>query len=87
MSTFKYEEEVFVRMGYKYNVSCSETLSKNWTPSAIDCYNLGCRCSKCNLYKIYFSDSVNKCKMKETVIELVRKLGAPKDEDLERLQV
>ena len=64
-------------MGYKYNVSCSETLSKIWTPTAIDCYKLGCACSKCNLYAIYFKESATKCKMKETVIELVRNLGAP----------
>lgn len=64
-------------MGYKYNVSCSETLSKIWTPTAIECYNLGCSCSKCNINKIYFTNTNSKCKMKETVIELVRKLGAP----------
>ena len=68
-------------MGYKYNVSCSETLSKIWTPTAIDCYKLGCNCSKCNLYKLYFVDSITKCKMKETVIELVRNLGAPRIDD------
>lgn len=64
-------------MFYRYNVSCCETTSKFWTPSAIDCYKLGCNCSKCNLYKIYFANGTTKCKMKETVIELVRKLGAP----------
>ena len=64
-------------MIYRYNVSCSETMSKNWTPAAIDCYSIGCRCSKCNLYKIYFSNSGFKCRMKDTVIELVRKLGVP----------
>jgi hypothetical protein len=64
-------------MTYRYNVSCCETTSKVWTPTAIDCYKLGCRCSMCNLYKIYFSHGSFKCKMKETVIELVRKIGAP----------
>ena len=64
-------------MGYKYNVSCSETVSKSWTPTAVDCYLLGCTCSKCNLYKIYFGKSEQKCKMKETVIELVRRFGIP----------
>ena len=64
-------------MGYKYNVSCSETISKIWTPSAKDCYSIGCNCSKCNLYKIYFSNSILKCMMKQTVIELVRKFGKP----------
>ena len=67
-------------MNYKYNVSCSETVSKSWTPTAIDCYLLGCCCTKCNLYKIYFSNKDGKCRMKETVIELVRRLGAPSKE-------
>ncbi len=67
-------------MGYRYNVSCSETTSRTWTPTAIDCYRLGCMCSKCNLYKIYFQGKSSKCKMKETVIELVRRLGIPEGE-------
>ena len=64
-------------MIYRYNVSCSETISKSWTQSAIDCYLLGCVCSKCNLYKLYFKKSSYKCQMKNTVIELVRKTGKP----------
>ena len=67
-------------MEYRYNVSCSETNSKNWTPSAIDCYLLGCACSKCNIYKFYFLKGDAKCKMKETVIELVRRFGVPKED-------
>ena len=66
-------------MKYKYNVSCSEATSKNWTPTAIECYQIGCFCSKCNLYKIYFLNKQSKCRMKETVIELVRKFGIPKE--------
>ena len=65
-------------MIYKYNVSCYETICKNWTPTAEECYNIGCNCSKCNIYKIYFSGSYFKCRMKETVFELVRKFGKPK---------
>lgn len=68
-------------MIYRYNVSCSETISKSWTPTAVDCYNIGCQCSKCNLHKLYFKDRIGKCKMKETVIELVRKIGAPEEEN------
>lgn len=64
-------------MEYRYNVSCSETISKKWTQSASDCYLIGCNCSRCSLYKIYFAGSIFKCKMKETVIELVRKYGIP----------
>ena len=64
-------------MSYRYNVSCSETLSKFWTESAKDCYFLGCNCAKCNLYKLYFKYKNYKCKMKDTVIELVRQIGIP----------
>ena len=67
-------------MQYRYNVSCSETISKNWTQTAIDCYLLGCVCSKCNIYKIYFMNTNSKCMMKNTVIELVRRLGTPKED-------
>ena len=38
-------------------------------------------CSKCNLYKIYFIKSGIRCRMKDTVIELVRRLGIPKEEE------
>ncbi len=68
-------------MAYKYNVSCSETLNKKWTQSAIDCYAIGCICSKCFIYKVMFSRRNYKCMMKETVIELVRQLGMPKEDE------
>lgn len=64
-------------MEYRYNVSCSETTTQNWTQSAIDCFEIGCRCSICNLNRIYFKNSNFKCRMKESVIELVRKYGIP----------
>ena len=66
-------------MIYRYNVSCCETISKKWTPTAVDCYEMGCNCSKCNLYKIYFSKSNYKCQMKYTVLKLVRTIGIPED--------
>jgi hypothetical protein len=67
-------------MGYKYNISCCEAVSKKWTPTAIDCYLLGCSCSKCNIYKIYFYNTEMRCRMKDTVIELVRRIGVPSKE-------
>ncbi len=73
-------------MNYKYNVSCSETTTKNWTPTAIDCYRIGCSCFKCNLYKIYFSNTNMKCRMKETVIELVRRFGVPEETEYDNTQ-
>ncbi len=38
-----------------YSVSYCETNCKHWTPAAVDCYLIGCNCSKCNINKIYFS--------------------------------
>lgn len=62
----------------KYTACCSLTLLKKWTPTAIDCYNIGCQCSKCGLYHLIFKNSTSKCMMKYTVWELVKNLGSPK---------
>lgn len=69
--------------GYRFNSTCSAAISNQWTQAAIDCYMLGCSCYRCNLNKIYFLESGFKCKMKETVIELVRRLGVPKEIEYE----
>ena len=45
-----------------------------WTKSAIDCYDIGCRCSKCNNVPEYFK---SQCRMKYTVLQLVRLYGEP----------
>ena len=76
------KEEGLWLMSYRYNVSCCDTSSRNWTPTAIDCYSIGCQCSKCFLFKIYFKNSDAKCMMKQNVIELVRKYGVPKEVSL-----
>lgn len=46
---------------------------KGWTQSSIDCYLIGCNCSICKLKKIMSA----KCQMKQVVVELVKKFGAP----------
>lgn len=47
---------------------------KQWTKAAIDCYNRGCVCRGCPMSKLE-----TRCIMKGSVIELVRKFGAPQD--------
>lgn len=47
---------------------------KVWTDTAIDCYNRGCKCEGCVLNEIVET----RCHMKQAVLELVRKFGAPK---------
>ncbi|MBQ4114509.1 hypothetical protein IJD34_03805 [bacterium] len=49
------------------------TKQRRWTQSAVECYLIGCTCSKCYLYPIL----KDKCKMKNAVIELVRQFGKP----------
>lgn len=44
-----------------------------WTPSAIECYRRGCRCQGCTINLILGK----RCRMKNSVIELVRQLGTP----------
>lgn len=45
----------------------------NWTPSAIECYERGCVCNGCPM-----NDLIGGwCRMKQSVLELVRKFGVP----------
>lgn len=48
-----------------------------WTKSAIECYKIKCDCTKCELKKVLNID----CRMKEFVLELIKKYGLPKMED------
>ena len=48
---------------------------RRWTKSAIDCYNRGCVCKGCEYQKILSCH----CRMKLTVLELVRLLGKPEN--------
>lgn len=45
-----------------------------WTTSAIDCYYRGCVCSGCSVYKVLG----NRCRMKQSVLMLVKRFGKPK---------
>lgn len=47
---------------------------KQWTKTAIECYQRGCVCKGCPM-----SNLETPCRMKGSVIELVRKFGAPQD--------
>ena len=46
---------------------------RRWIQSARDCYFRGCVCSDCPIFEIIG----NQCRMKRTVLMLVRKLGKP----------
>jgi len=49
-----------------------------WTKSSIDCYKRGCNCRGCYIQEMLETP----CLMKDAVIELVKKLGAPKENEM-----
>lgn len=59
------------------NMSITSTQRK-WTKTACACYLRGCRCSGC-YYEWFFRDSPYKCKMKYTILELIKKFGLPEN--------
>ena len=61
----------------------SKSNLRRWTPSAIRCYEIGCMCSKCDLPKEFKP----RCRMKASVLELVKKLGVPVKKVLQKERV
>jgi len=49
-----------------------------WTPTARECFKRGCVCEGC-FYKEFFTTSSFQCRMKGSVVELVKKFGVPED--------
>ena len=50
---------------------------KTWNPTAKDCYELNCNCSKCFIYHTYFKGTDDECMMKYFVKYMLIKTGAP----------
>ena len=51
---------------------------RRWNNAAIYCYKRGCNCNGCQITDIIKNlESVKKCQMKATVLELVRRFGIP----------
>ena len=55
------------------NEKLSVSIIRSWTPQAINCYNINCDCTKCEISQLGFSFV---CQMKNVVEELLKK-GAP----------
>lgn len=62
---------------YKDYKNYSGQYYKRWTITAIECYKSGCNCSKCELINGLESITRYTCRMKQAVMELVRRVGAP----------
>lgn len=58
----------------KGRLNQSEIKRYEWSKSAVDCYNIGCWCKKCDIMP---EDLKGICRMKFTVKNLVKKYGAP----------
>ncbi|MDD3238241.1 MAG: hypothetical protein PHV37_09120 [Candidatus Gastranaerophilales bacterium] len=50
-----------------------------WTSAAVQCYQIGCICKNCDMYEIIG----DKCSMKDSVVELVKKIGIPGEDNVE----
>lgn len=57
------------------NGEISESITQNWTEQALECYHLGCDCSKCSITKGHYSFV---CQMPKIVNILVDVVGKPK---------
>ena len=58
------------------------TRELKWTRQAALCYYIGSSCSRCDIPK----DMISRCKMRETVIELVTVNGKPPEKFIEKIQ-
>ncbi len=52
----------------------SESITQNWTEQAVECYKLGCDCSKCSISKGQYSFV---CQMPKVVKILLKMAGKP----------
>ncbi len=55
------------------NGEISESITQNWTEQALECYQLGCDCSKCSISKGQYSFV---CQMPK-VVKILLKMGKP----------
>lgn len=62
-SSFRYDDDFL-----------SDSVTRTWTPQALECYGLNCDCSKCSITKGNYSFE---CKMPEVLKKLVQNVGLP----------
>ena len=55
------------------NGEISESITQNWTEQALECYKLGCDCSRCSISKGKYSFV---CQMPK-VVKILLKMGKP----------
>ena len=55
------------------NGEISDSITQNWTEQALECYQLGCDCSRCSISKGKYSFV---CQMPK-VVKILLKMGKP----------
>ncbi len=56
------------------NGEISDSITQNWTEQAIECYKLGCDCSRCSISKGNYSFV---CQMPKVIDALMKTTGKP----------
>lgn len=59
---------------------------RRWNLTAVECYMRGCDCSGCPIYELYFKNEKYSCRMKEAIVEMVRKFGKPTERFIKELR-
>ncbi len=57
----------------------SDSIVQNWTPQALECYKINCRCEICPITKAGYSF---KCQMKNIVDILLKTQGLPDEQTI-----
>lgn len=65
------EDELFYP---QTNGEISDSITQNWTEQAVECYSIGCDCSKCSLSKGNYSFI---CQMPKVIDVLINSIGKP----------
>ena len=71
MHDLKYETKARNELGY-----FAPSMTKQWTKSAVECWQ---KCFKCEDCPVYWQMTSQPCQMKAAVIELVKNVGLPNE--------
>ncbi len=74
-----FDNEDYEYFECKTNGVISDSIVQNWTPSALDCYKINCKCVDCPIAHRHYSF---KCKMNEIVDILLQTKGIPDEESI-----
>jgi hypothetical protein len=71
-------EEKMLNTVIKEQPEISNSITKNWTTQAIECYRLNGNCSECSIKKAHYTFD---CQMPK-VVEILKLISGEPDEDI-----